>query len=417
MAEPDRPQGGRHLFVLRDGRRVGTLSLVDGTPGFAYAADWLAWSGAQPLSVALPLRREPYGQRATLAYFDGILPEETARRGAARALGISDQNSFALLDALGGDVAGAISLVAPEAMAGFLADAVQRTRTTHGTALSETEMADLIERLPQRPLLAGETGAPRLSLAGAQTKVPLVRLEGGGLRLPEDGEPSTHILKPEPPALPGLVANEAYVMGLAGAAGLPVAGVEVLVAGGQRGLLVERYDRSPAGARLHQEDACQALGLLSADKYEPGLRDLFGLIRAHSTRVARDVLILFDAVVFNIAVGNADAHAKNFSLLQDGSGVQLAPLYDLICTAAYPQVDVKFAMRVAGRATLDEIKPDDWVRLSEPTGLASAGLPRRARQMVERVEVAHALTPVPPGADAVAELVRERLDRLLRLLP
>jgi serine/threonine-protein kinase HipA len=396
----------------------------DGQVDFAYAQGWLERVDARPISVALPLpapgANGRVGQRAALAFFDGLLPEEAQRGGAARALGIALQNSFALLAALGGDVAGALSLVPQSEVGAHLGARELSPRLSEGAALSAADLAALVVDLPQRPMLAGVEGRPRLSLAGAQPKLPLVRLASGGLRVPLslDGgtEPSTHILKPEPDALPGLVANEALIMRLASDIGLSVADVDVVQAGERPCLLVTRYDRTAAGVRLHQEDFAQGLGIMSVDKYDPGLRDIFGLVRAHSRQVARDVLALLDVTVFNVAVGNCDAHAKNFSLLHDGPQPRLAPFYDLLSTAPYDNVSNVFAMRINGRRTFDELQSGDWAALAEATGLSGSAIPRRVTQVLRRI-VNAVNARIAAGDDtALIALVRARTQHLLSML-
>lgn len=412
-----------NLAILWNGASVGTLMREDGQVDFAYAQDWLDAPNARPISVALPLPAsrvsERVGRRAALAFFDGLLPEEAQRGGAARALGISLQNSFALLAELGGDVAGALSIVPESEVAVHLGAQELRPRQDLGSALSPQALAELVADLPRRPMMAGIEGRPRLSLAGAQPKLPLVKLPCGGLRVPRslDGgtEASTDILKPEPDALPGLVANEALIMGLAADIGLNVASVEIIQAGERPCLLVKRYDRNAKGERLHQEDFAQALGIMSVDKYEPGLRDIFGLVRAHSAQVARDVLALLDVTVFNIAVGNCDAHTKNFSFLYDGPQPRLAPFYDLLSTAAYPNISNVFAMRINGRRTFTELKAGDWAALAEPTGLSGAAIPRRVNQVLMQLDKA-VKTRIAKGDNSdLINLVQGRIQHLFAL--
>ncbi len=174
---------------------------------------------------------------------------------------------------------------------------------------------------PARPLLAGEKGL-RLSLAGAQSKVPVILVDGA-VALPAPGQPTTHILKPPIARFTATPENEAFVMRLAAAIGLDVAPVEPRVVRDRPYLLVERYDRA-VGAdgqvrRIHQEDFCQALGVPPETKYAseggPTFKDCFALLRRIAERPAVDVLKLLDAVIFNAIAGNADAHGKNFSIL------------------------------------------------------------------------------------------------------
>ena len=175
-------------------------------------------------------------------------------------------------------------------------------------------------------------------------------------------------------------------MRLAAALGLQVAPVEPRRTGERTYLLVERYDRD-VGAdgsirRLHQEDFCQALGVAPERKYAseggPIFRDGFDLIRRACAAPAPAVLRLIDAAIFNVLVGNADAHGKNYSLLHLAGGADFAPLYDLLCTAAYPDVHAKLAMKVGKRSTLEEFTPDTWDDFAKEIGVGAPFVRRRA---------------------------------------
>lgn len=228
----------------------------------------------------------------------------------------------------------------------------------------------------------------RLSLAGAQSKVPLVLVDGQ-LALPIPGQPTTHILKPPIARFPGTTENEAFVMQLAAAVGLDVAPVEARSANGRPFLLVERYDRRRDAEavvhRIHQEDFCQALGVPPETKYAseggPNFKDCFELLRRISKQPGTDIIKLLDAAIFNLIVGNADAHGKNFSILYDDQGPRMAPLYDLLSTVAYPDLSPKMAMRIGKRATLAEMDTDGWQAFSTETGVGIRLIRRRVKEL------------------------------------
>ena len=396
----------RVLDVRWGGRPVGRL-VQDrhGDIAFAYAAEWLRGGGAPALSVSLPLREAPYSRRECRPFFAGLLPEERQREAAARVLGVSPGNDFALLRALGGDVAGALEIVPPDSTAGA-PDAAGKPEI-----LDAAGLVRVLDTLPARPLLAGSAGL-RLSLAGAQSKLPAV-LAGGAVALPAAGQPTTHVLKPSNPRFPALAENEAFAMRLAAAVGLDAAPVELRAAGGRRFLLATRYDRATAAdgtvRRVHQEDFCQALGIAPERKYAgeggPAFRDCFALLRRVAARPAVEVPKLLDAAVINLVVGNADAHGKNFSLLHDSGGPRLAPLYDPLATAAYPEFSPQLAMRIGGGATLAEVDSTAWARFAGDAGLDPPPVRRRAAELAERAaacagEVAGALAA--PGLDEAA---------------
>jgi serine/threonine-protein kinase HipA len=422
----------RVLVVWWDGRAVGELTQdQDGELGFAYAAEWLDDPRAPAISASLAKRPEPFSRRECRPFFGGLLPEENQRRAAAQALGISQANDFAMLDRLGGEVAGALQFLPPGQRP------VAEVGPWNPMPLDDQGLVRILEALPTRPLLAGQDGL-RLSLAGAQSKVPIVRV-GGRLALPMPGQPTTTILKPAMARFAGSTENEAFAMRLAGAAGLDVAAVEPSLVrtaeGGVRSfLLVARYDRIPAPhasvRRLHQEDFCQALGLPVERKYQseggPSLADGFALLRRVSVRPALDVLKLLDAVIFNAVVGNADAHGKNFSLLYGEAGPRLAPLYDLLATVVYPELSARFAMKIGGRTGLEELDTQGWADFAKKAELGVPFVRRRVGELAEKMaEVAQLSSQslAIPGLDGealgrLAGLVQERarccLDGLAR---
>jgi serine/threonine-protein kinase HipA len=410
------------LAVWWDAVCVGLLRIDEnGDLGFAYNGAWLDDDARPAISISLPKRREPFNRRETRPFFAGLLPEETQRDAVAHALGVSKANDFRLLERLGGDVAGALTLW-PEGEAPPAPKGLQATEP-----LDDDRLLEVLARLPLRPMLAGEEGL-RLSLAGAQQKLPVVLLNGR-VALPAPGQPSTHILKPAIERLPGTTENEALAMRLAAALGLDVAPLEPRRTGDRTYLLVERYDRTVGadGAirRLHQEDFCQALGIAPERKYAseggPIFRDCFDLVRRACIAPAPALLRLLDAAIFNVLVGNADAHGKNYSLLYQAGGIDFAPLYDLMCTAAYPDVHGKLAMKVGKRSTLQEFTPETWDDFAKEIGLGAPFIRRRAATLsalaLERLaEVADRIAAEGFGGEPLARFVDIIADRARTLI-
>ncbi len=413
----------RTLSVWWDGAIVGTLQVnKHGQMRFTYASEWLVDASRGPISFSLPKQEQPFKQSQCRPFFAGLLPEESQRDIIAGALGISKDNDFAFLDALGGDVAGALS-IGPE---GAMPPAFESAGTPH--PLSDDELIELLDTLPKRPLLAGREGL-RLSLAGAQTKLPVVLVDDR-VALPAPGQPTTHILKPAIARFPHTTENEALVMTLAAAVGLPVAPVAARTVGERSYLLVTRYDRrfdaSGRAHRLHQEDFCQALGIPPEQKYAaeggPAFKTGFDLLRRATTVPAVAVLTFLDVAIFNLIVGNADAHGKNFSLLYQVAGVTLAPFYDLLSTIAYPDLSPNLAMKIAKRATLEEIGPATWPAFAADIGLASSFVRRRVKELSDAVVAQVPLLPDSPAlavldASALKEyavLIASRAERLAR---
>lgn len=376
----------RALTVWWDETEVGVLSLNEnGNMTFSYAPAWLDAPRAPGVSISLPNQAETFSRARTRPFFAGLLPEEKPRIEAARALGVSQQNDFGLLEGLGGDVAGALTLW-PVGEAVPAADPAETA-----TVLDEARLADILAGLPRRPLLAGEEGI-RLSLAGAQPKAPVVLVEGA-VALPAAGQPTTHIIKPAPKEYPTFPENEAFCMRLAAELGLAVARVELRRAKDQLFLLVERYDRTGQPGerprRLHQEDFCQALGIMPEHKYAaeggPTFRTSFDLLRRVVRVPANAILALTDAALFNLIIGNADAHGKNFSLLYDREGLRLAPLYDLLSTSWYPEVHPRMAMPMAGARRLEDFTPETLGEFAKQAGLTLAYVRRRCLELLRLV--------------------------------
>ena len=391
---------------------------------FQYAERWLETPGASPLSQSLPLRKKRFSRNECRGYFGGILPEESKREIIARNLGISARNDYAMLEQIGGECAGAVTFVPTGEP---LPESDYRYRT-----LSSEELAAVLIELPRRPLLAGDEGI-RLSLAGAQDKVA-VRVDNDEISLPLGGAPSTHILKPAVERFEGVVANEALCMRLAAAIGIPTAKVETRSVEGMDYLLVERYDRiyregqaqESVLERLHQEDFCQALGIVSEMKYQkeggPSLKQCFALLREVSSTPVIDLSRLLDAVIFNYLVGNNDAHGKNFSLLYRGIAtddmqVSLSPLYDIVSTVYYPEISRTMAMKLGGEYSSEKVMPRNFEQFAEEAGLAKPMVRRRVMEVIEAILSALAALELVDGTtEAVSRLIGARCAQAKRLL-
>lgn len=393
------------LSVSLFGRPAGEL-IMDGelrSPEdwrFRYDTNYLLNNGV-PLSVSLPMRTEPFEGAVVRNWFSNLLPEGAIREAITARLRLPARDDFALLAAIGGECAGAVSISNDQA--GTVDDDFNDSDLpfTENTAVGEGEWAML-------------AGPHRLSLAGAQDKSAVVLLNDK-VRLPRKGELSTHILKPDSHRLPGLRDLEALGLRLARAIALPVASAHLMHIAGQRVLLVERYDRQKSAdgkiERLHQEDFCQALGYPGEHKYEaaggPGLATCADLIRTRLRLGPPALRGFLDWVIFCVLIGNADAHAKNLALLRDSSGhLSLAPFYDLVPTIAFSQrlIDRAPALRMGSAKHITEIKRTDWVEFSRATGYA-------ARFVIHRVtDIGHSIISALPKV--VDQLVEDGADAL-----
>ena len=411
--------------------RIGTLTHTEGRLSYAYAADWLARNAKLtgilgdtiPLSQSLPLRAEPFDDRATRPFFAGLLPEGDKRRLIARALHVSRQNDFGLLDGIGGECAGAVTLLTP----GQNPEAPDAPNAVRW--FDDAQLLRLLNEMPKRPMLAGEDGI-RLSLAGAQDKLPVVA-EGGRIGVPLRGTPSSHIIKPAIASVDGSVFNEGFCMRLASALKLDVATATIQRLGDCHYLLVARYDRHDrhrAGdgkhpllqqRRLHQEDFCQALGVAPETKYQneggPDLAQAFDLLRRATRPSAPNTLRLLDFVVFNALIGNHDAHAKNFSLLYTPRGAILAPLYDALSTAIYPGLSDKMAMKIGSQYKFSEVQTRHWAQFAAAASLSPAQVKKRvleiARRLPDLARTTHAAMDAEGNGHAVVGQIVALIDQ------
>lgn len=369
-------------------KMAGSLQRDGVTLSFAYDPDYLNGQSPLPLSRQLPLQAAPFGDTAAKSFFANLLPEGAIRIQVARQVGVSPENVFGLLEAIGGDCAGALSLVTPES---------NRPAIGHYRPITADALALELANLPAHPFLAGEDGV-RLSLAGAQNKLP-VYYDGNGYFIPAGINPSSHIIKTAILQLKNSVANEAFCMNLAARVGLPTPAAEVVTIGNQPVYLVERYDRKHAGTgmivRLHQEDFCQALGIAPEMKYEkeggPGFRDCFQLVEEWSSEPLLDIQLLLNWSLFNFIVGNADAHGKNLSFLYRDGVVRLAPFYDIISTAVYERINNKFAMKMGGQSDPRYLQGSDLKHFADEIGIDIRMVKSSLKQMVQRVEAASAM--------------------------
>lgn len=394
------------LPVRLHGLPTGALAIgADRTPEdwrFTYDVRYAGTPGAMPLSVSLPVREAPWAGAVVRNWFCNLLPEGAVREAIERKLRIPPRDDFALLQALGGECAGAVAIGAPPVDA---RDADERELDTLvwelGPDLGDAALALL--------------GAPRrLSLAGAQDKIPIVLGAQGQALLPAPGEPSTHILKPDSTRLRHLRDLEALGLRLARAVGLEVVDCALVDVGGRRALRVTRYDRE-AGVegiqRVHQEDFCQALGYPGELKYEvqggPSLGQCADLLRQRLRLGPQALMRFLDGVLYSVAIGNADAHAKNLSLLHRPGATTLAPLYDLVPVIAMPEsmLSREPALRIGNAERIDAVGAHDLDLFSEAIGVRPAFARRRAillaRDVAARAaSVAEAL--VAEGGDGPA---------------
>jgi serine/threonine-protein kinase HipA len=365
------------------------------------------------LSASLPLQAEPFDDHKARPFFAGLLPEGQMRRLIAQQFQVSGQNDFALLDHIGGECAGAVTFLEPGQALPI------PTSNDDVQWLSGQEVVAILDELPRRPMLAGKDGL-RLSLAGAQDKLPVV-FDGARIGLPLNGTPSSHILKPAIHAVEDSVINEGFCMVLADAMQLKPAKSKIHFVLDRSFLLVERYDRlidaQGHRQRVHQEDFCQALGVVPEMKYQneggPDLGQCFDMVRSATRPSAPQVLRLLDCVIFNALIGNHDAHAKNFSLLYSGKAPVLAPFYDTLSTAVYPTLTPKMAMKIGSKYKFSEVEKRHWEQFAQGVGFTKAQVKRRILELANLLPATARKLQSDPGHSFAGNPVVKQINTLI----
>ena len=421
----------RALEVWLAGRLVGTISETRRGARFVYSEEVYEESPGMPvLSLCLPAKRRPFGESRTRNWFEGLLPEGGRRDRACRRLGLDSLDWVGLLSEIGWECAGAVQ-VFPEGGAAAHSGSYEPVAYADLAALlSDASLGDPLE----------SSGSFRMSLGGFQDKlcVRMPTLPKNAAHVPAEGAcltlgdaASTHILKPEPSRYPGLAESEAWAM-TAAARAARCARVALLgLEGCPTTLVVERYDREigPHGAvtRLHQEDACQALGLPVSAKYanevapkgdDPTYAAIASLIDRYAIDIEGEKVELLRQLAVNMALGNWDAHAKNMSFLYRESGLPtVAPLYDVVPIAETEPRTTLLSMRVAD--SLDPASVDGAALLREAASWGLTG--NVARNVIEDclgalregLDAAASLYPSAAGRHEATTLMR--MERLYRM--
>jgi len=342
------------VSVFKGSERAGQLTRSQHGASFTYAAAYLAAHREESAGVALrmPPRVEPYEVFGTNLhpYFANLLPEGVRLRALVRAVKTSEDDLFSMLVASGADTIGDVVVSEGELPP-------ERAPVADTTKLASTSFAALLQES-----LRYEEGRGDVSIAGVQPKVSAAMIS---FPVRAHDKQHAYILKLSPPEYPKLVENEAFFMAVAKTAGLDVARTRVVHdRQGESGLLVERFDRTTHGARLHQEDACQLLDRYPADKYRLTLREVSDAMEVCSAPTA-ERLKLLRMQTFSYLIANGDMHAKNVSVRVIDGRIALTPCYDLLSTLPYG--DRRLALSIEGRD--DKLKRAHLIAFGERVGL------------------------------------------------
>jgi serine/threonine-protein kinase HipA len=406
----------RSLNVYIDRKLVGVLQEGDDLWRFEYDEQWAEAPDRFDLAPGIPRAQRAHADGGTNRpvqwYFDNLLPEELLRQAISKEAGIKGEDAFALLEYLGAESAGALTLLPPGQSLPDLAALRD---------LPDETLSQRIKGISRQTLTAG---APkRMSLAGAQHKL-LVVYESGRLYEPEGATPSTHILKPNHPdanSYPASVLNEYVTMRIAAAAGLSVPAVHIRYVP-EPIYIIDRFDRRVQilgttndglpkldVQRLHIIDACQLLTRARTFKHSGASLEALRNIIEQTTNKLHSRLQLFRWLVFNVAMANDDSHLKNLSFFVAPDGIKLAPHYDLLTTGAYytrafvnenaTWANVTMAIPLPGAKLFSEVTAESVLN----AGL-ELGVPRNAARRI----LAEVLTRIPAALLHESEALEQR---------
>lgn len=425
------------LVALLDGSVVGQVyEMGNGRLAFRYDESWRQSPGAYPLTLSMPLAAIEHGHRAIRSYLWGLLPDNPdVLEWWARRYGVSRYDVVELLANVGEDCAGAVQFALPDRVEGLLGLATAADEETSVTWLSEKELEGRLRELRLNPAAgraASDTG--QFSLAGAQPKTAFYQNERGEWGIPRGRMPTNRILKPPTLGLDDLAYNEHLCLLLARELGFPAAVSTVRTFGDEQVIVIERYDRDRLNGilhRVHQEDMCQATGVLPTRKYEvdggPGIVEIAELLRHQSSEPDIDVLRFVDSIALNWLIAGTDAHAKNYSVLHArGPQLRLAPLYDIITILPYPQLTYgmnKLAMAIGEERLISAIAGSHWRTLADEIGIRGDVLLERVANLavaipraVDRLNATHASDETAHILSRLSQQVVSHCQRCLQRL-
>ena len=385
------------------GTRVGAITRVSGDDNlFVFDEAYLNSTHRPILSLSMSgkfglLDRARPVHRRLAPLFSNLLPEGHLRTYLAGKLGINPGREFFLMAALGADLPGAIS-AAPD------------------------NLGEADRELPEAVVPREQSGPMRFSLAGVQLKFSAIREASGGLTIPASGAGGSWIVKLPSLRFGGVSENEFVMLALARAIGIEVPHnrlIDVRDIGGLpddagklegKAFAVERFDRGPAGKRIHMEDFAQIFGVYPEDKYEH--RNYANIAAVLSAEAGEDAVFEFvKRLVFSVMIGNADMHLKNWSVLYpDGRKAVLAPAYDYVSTVPYLPSD-KLALNFGAEKSLDQISLEQVRRFVDKARLPMAPVWRIVRETMIRTAEAWASLP---EKDVLTADLRTAIDAQIR---
>ncbi|WP_283787019.1 HipA domain-containing protein [Bermanella sp. WJH001] len=381
--------------VYLHGQKAGKLTF-DKRQRMTFEYDGMYCMNHQkPIAFSMPVPVPPltkiYTDEIVLPFIENLFPEGEIDQKIRVQNKIADGDFKKLVTLMGRDVAGAISILNE--------DETPESTTQIEPPLNTKELSHLLLETNRTPYNLTNQNGRRLSLAGAQNKLPItivneeIFLSGG--------QPSTHILKPTPSRkeYEQLVYNEYFCMRLCSALGINTAKVALIEVYDEDDnesdcLCVTRYDRDTQNKntqRIHQEDFCQLTGHLSSQKYDHDngmdFPDLITFIRENCQVPIQNIDQCVNLFIFNIIIGNCDAHAKNYSFLHNPPNkLKLAPAYDIVCTKVFEELDTNLAMGVNGEYQLTNITKEDIAALANDIGIRNDYLTKKFKDIANRIQ-------------------------------
>lgn len=369
------------VSIERNGGQIKVGSIIGSGVSdscFSYDDEYLNSDDPVAISISLPLQKESFSPEQTRIFFDGLLPEGFTRRSVAQWLHFDENDYLSILHGLGKECLGAIRISVEGENDDESYEEIGEDQIRRLAAEGATKSTEIV------------TGT-HLSLAGASGKVGLYYdPTGKKWYRPHGLAPSTHIVKQSHVRLEGIVTNEQLSMLTAAKCGLNTAESFIINTGKGNDSEVlyatKRYDRlinsdsKKVNAlerpfRLHQEDFAQAMGIPSANKYEPEGTEyalgMFDVLRRYSADPLADMVALWDRIVFSYILGNNDGHIKNYSLLRgiNLKEIRLAPAYDIICTTIYENSTRKMSFNIGGKADINDISESSFREFAASVGL------------------------------------------------
>jgi len=396
---------------------VGTLSvnLKEDQYSFQYTNEWKV-SGFE-ISPHLSFNGE-ISSGMIKRFLENLLPEGKGLDDLTAFTHISKNNIFALIKAIGFETSGALNF-----------GNTHTSDTPQFRPISKEELTKRIDEIESKSIIIWDK-KQRLSLAGIQEKLTVL-LKDGKIGLADGSLSSTHILKFQTKRNINIVLNEYFCMSLAKQIGLSAASVSLERYGEHPVLMVERFDRVIEGdnvRRLHVIDGCQMLDLPSSYKYErnfgsgrdvKNIRDGVSFQKLFRTAElcqvpAKAKLQLLDWAIFNLIIGNSDAHGKNISFFVDKNGISIAPHYDMLCILMHEGVDHEMAMGFGDEFDPEQIKGYPLREFSDDIGLNSKLVSERIKLLCKNVQ--NILAHIQMDAGILSDNEKAFIQKLNKLI-